>query len=105
MIVDALRQYAQPVLIYIPPHAELRGGSWVVIDPAINPRTMEMYADPRARGGVLEAEGTVSVKLRAREQRALMQRIDPEMRQMTEESRKQGEGAISSTTYIECQTV
>uniref|UniRef100_A0A669EMX1 acetyl-CoA carboxylase n=1 Tax=Oreochromis niloticus TaxID=8128 RepID=A0A669EMX1_ORENI len=44
-IVDGLREYKQPVLVYIPPQAELRGGSWVVIDPTINPRHMEMYAD------------------------------------------------------------
>ena len=39
-IVDGLREYRQPVLIYIPPQAELRGGSWAVIDPTINPRHM-----------------------------------------------------------------
>ncbi|KAG7231155.1 hypothetical protein CRUP_001107, partial [Coryphaenoides rupestris] len=44
-IVDALRRFHQPVLVYIPPHAELRGGSWVVIDPTINPLCMELYAD------------------------------------------------------------
>lgn len=36
-IVDALRVYKQPVFVYIPPHGELRGGAWVVVDPAINP--------------------------------------------------------------------
>ena len=56
-IVDALHNYNQPIIIYIPPFAELRGGSWVVIDPTINPTQMEMYADPDSRGGVLEAEG------------------------------------------------
>jgi hypothetical protein len=49
-IVDGLRQYKQPILIYIPPYAELRGGSWVVIDPLINAEQMEMYADTTARG-------------------------------------------------------
>jgi hypothetical protein len=49
-IVDALHDYDQPIIIYIPPFAELRGGSWVVIDPTINPREMEMYADPNSRG-------------------------------------------------------
>ena len=68
-IVDALRQYSQPILVYLPPHAELRGGSWVVIDPAINEDRMEMYADPTARGGVLEPEGIVSIKLRSKDQR------------------------------------
>lgn len=48
-IVDALRSFHQPVLVYIPPHAELRGGSWVVIDPTINPLCMELYADRESR--------------------------------------------------------
>lgn len=48
-IVDALREFKQPVLVYIPPHAELRGGSWVVIDPTINPLCMELYADRESR--------------------------------------------------------
>ena len=45
MIVDALRAYSQPVFIYLPPHGELRGGAWVVVDPTINLDHMEMYAD------------------------------------------------------------
>ena len=48
-IVDGLREYRQPVLVYIPPYAEVRGGAWVVIDPTINPHFMEMYADPMCR--------------------------------------------------------
>ena len=63
-IVDALREYTQPVMIYIPPNGELRGGAWVVVDPTINERYMEMYADKESRGGVLEAEGTVEIKYR-----------------------------------------
>ena len=35
-IVDALHVYDQPIIIYIPPFAELRGGSWVVVDPKPN---------------------------------------------------------------------
>ena len=42
-IVDALVDYRQPVFVYIPPCAELRGGSWVVVDPTINSDMMEMY--------------------------------------------------------------
>ncbi len=44
MIVDALRDYHQPVFIYLPPYGELRGGAWVVVDPSINSSQMEMYA-------------------------------------------------------------
>ena len=56
MIVDNLRVYTQPVFMYLPPGAELRGGAWVVVDTTINPDAIEMYADPDARGGVLEPE-------------------------------------------------
>ncbi|KAM7017859.1 acetyl-CoA carboxylase isoform 2-T4 [Tautogolabrus adspersus] len=75
-IVDALRCFRQPVLVYIPPHAELRGGSWVVIDPTINPLCMELYADRESRGGVLEAEGTVEIKFRRKDLLKTMRRLD-----------------------------
>ncbi|XP_059192405.1 acetyl-CoA carboxylase isoform X2 [Centropristis striata] len=75
-IVDALRGFHQPVLVYIPPHAELRGGSWVVIDPTINPLCMELYADRESRGGVLEAEGTVEIKFRRKDLLKTMKRLD-----------------------------
>ena len=48
-IVDGLREYRQPILIYIPPYGELRGGAWVVLDPKINLDFMEMYADRDGR--------------------------------------------------------
>uniref|UniRef100_A0A673MAX3 acetyl-CoA carboxylase n=1 Tax=Sinocyclocheilus rhinocerous TaxID=307959 RepID=A0A673MAX3_9TELE len=76
-IVDGLREYSQPVLVYIPPQAELRGGSWVVIDPTINLRHMEMYADKDSRGGVLEPEGTVEIKFRKKDLVKTMRRVDP----------------------------
>ncbi|KNC83894.1 hypothetical protein SARC_03882 [Sphaeroforma arctica JP610] len=75
-IVSALKDFQQPVLIYIPPYGELRGGAWVVVDPAINPDMMEMYCDQDARGGVLEPEGTVSVKFRWGDQLKVMLQND-----------------------------
>ena len=48
-IVDALRKYKNPIIVYIPPFGELRGGSWAVLDPSINSSFMEMYADTDAR--------------------------------------------------------
>ncbi|KAH2851846.1 Acetyl-CoA carboxylase [Aspergillus fumigatus] len=75
-IVDALVKYEQPIFVYIPPFGELRGGSWVVIDPTINPDQMEMYADEEARGGVLEPEGIVNIKYRREKQLDTMARLD-----------------------------
>lgn len=77
-IVDALVKYEQPIFVYIPPFGELRGGSWVVVDPTINPEYMEMYADEDARGGVLEPEGIVNIKYRKDKQLETMARLDPE---------------------------
>lgn len=76
-IVDALVKYEQPIFVYIPPFGELRGGSWVVVDPTINPSYMEMYADEDARGGVLEPEGVVGLKYRRDKQLDTMARLDP----------------------------
>ena len=75
-IVDALVKYEQPIFVYIPPFGELRGGSWVVIDPSINPDQMEMYADEDSRGGVLEPEGLVNIKYRREKQLDTMARLD-----------------------------
>jgi acetyl-CoA carboxylase carboxyltransferase component/biotin carboxyl carrier protein len=76
-IVDALISCKQPVLVYVPPGGELRGGAWVVVDPTINADVMEAYADPTARGGVLEPSGTVAIKFRNKELVALAHRVDP----------------------------
>jgi len=76
-IVDALRTYRQPVIIYIPPNGELRGGAWVVLDATINPRKMEMYCDDTGRGGVLEPTGTVEIKYKDKDVITTMHRLDP----------------------------
>jgi acetyl-CoA carboxylase carboxyltransferase component len=81
-IVDALREYDQPVFIYVPPHGELRGGAWVVVDPTINLRYMEMYADRMSRGGVLEPEGTVEIKYRTKDLIRTIHRLDQICREL-----------------------
>ncbi|XP_055920497.1 acetyl-CoA carboxylase isoform X2 [Eupeodes corollae] len=75
-IVDGLREYKHPVLIYLPPNAELRGGAWAVLDSLINPRYMETYADPEARAGVLEPEGIVEIKYKEKDLVKTIQRLD-----------------------------
>ena len=82
LIVDNLRTYDQPVIMYIPPGCELRGGAWVVIDSQINAERIESYADPTAQGGVLEPEGVVEIKFRAPELRKLMHRLDPVLKNL-----------------------
>lgn len=86
MIVDNLVNFKQPVFVYLPPGAELRGGAWVVIDRTINENgMMEMYADPTSRGGVLEPEGIVSVKYRPDKQRETMIRLDSQYAQLVQD--------------------
>mmetsp|Transcript_9843 Transcript_9843/g.16193 ORF Transcript_9843/g.16193 Transcript_9843/m.16193 type:complete len:2349 (-) Transcript_9843:1208-8254(-) len=81
-IVDFLRVYKQPVMVYLPPGGELRGGAWVVIDSKINPEMVEMYADPEARGGVLEPQGIVEIKFRKRDLLLAMQRLDQKLKDL-----------------------
>ncbi|XP_059157454.1 acetyl-CoA carboxylase-like isoform X2 [Physella acuta] len=83
-IVDAIREYTQPIFVYIPPYGELRGGSWVVVDPLINPDYMEMYADSLSRGGVLEPEGTVEIKFRRKDIEKCIKRLDVETKKLVE---------------------
>ncbi|XP_064627568.1 acetyl-CoA carboxylase-like isoform X4 [Lineus longissimus] len=84
-IVDSLREYTKPVLIYIPPYGELRGGAWAVLDPTINPNHMELYADRNCRGGVLEPQGTVEIKFRVKDLNKVMQRIDSKCIQLSQQ--------------------
>ena len=63
MIVDALTEYRQPVVTYLPPGSELRGGAMVVIGPSINPN-IRLWCDPSARIGVLEPSGAYDVKFK-----------------------------------------
>uniref|UniRef100_A0AAV1VHC7 Acetyl-CoA carboxylase n=1 Tax=Peronospora matthiolae TaxID=2874970 RepID=A0AAV1VHC7_9STRA len=82
-IVDGLVNYEQPVFVYIPPFAELRGGAWAVVDPTINEGVMEMYADPQGRGGVLEPAGLIEIKYRKMQLLQTMHRLDDKLKQLT----------------------
>lgn len=84
-IVDALREYEHPIFIYLPPHSELRGGSWVVVDPTINKDKMSMYADPDSRGGILEPAGIIEIKFRNADQIKAMHRLDTTLQMLDAE--------------------
>jgi acetyl-CoA carboxylase/biotin carboxylase 1 len=83
-IVDGLVNYEQPVFVYIPPFAELRGGAWAVVDPTINEGIMEMYADPAGRGGVLEPAGLIEIKYRKKQLLEAMHRLDDKIIHLTQ---------------------
>ena len=81
LIVDAFVAYEQPIFVLIPPHAEIRGGAWVVLDASINSSVMEMYASSKtSRGGVLEANGVASVKYRVKDLLSTMHRLDSKLK-------------------------
>ena len=42
LIVENLRTYKQPVIVYLPPGSELRGGAWVVVDGQINSQQVSL---------------------------------------------------------------
>ncbi len=85
LIVDAFVAYEQPIFVFIPPHAEIRGGAWVVLDASINANVMEMYATSEsARGGVLEANGTAAVKYRHKDLIKTMNRIDDKLKALNQ---------------------
>merc|ERR1719231_1485314 len=88
MIVDALVDYTQPVSVYLPPQATLRGGAWVVVDSTINSDVMEFYAAEDARGGVLEAAGAASIKFREKDVKLAAHRLDPGLRILDLEASK-----------------
>lgn len=46
------------------------------MDPTINPRFMEMFADNTSRGGILEADAIVEIKFRNKDIVKTMHRID-----------------------------
>jgi acetyl-CoA carboxylase / biotin carboxylase 1 len=81
-IVDALQTYTQPVVVYLPPFGELRGGAWAVLDTKINPTCITMLADADSRGGILEASGAVEIKFRERDLAALLDKCDPRTSQL-----------------------
>ena len=99
LIVDAFVSYKQPVFVYIPPFAEIRGGAWVVLDASINASVMEMYAAKgSARGGVLEANGAASVKYRTKDLLSTMHRLDDQLialdKELAAEGSDEGKAAI-----------
>jgi acetyl-CoA carboxylase carboxyltransferase component len=84
-IVDALQAYTQPIIVYIPPYGELRGGAWAVLDTQINSTCITMLSDVDGRGGVLEPTGIVEIKFRQADIFKLMSRDDSTVRALEAE--------------------
>uniref|UniRef100_A0A0N5B7M0 Acetyl-CoA carboxylase n=1 Tax=Strongyloides papillosus TaxID=174720 RepID=A0A0N5B7M0_STREA len=82
---DALHAYTQPVIVYIPPYGELRGGAWAVVDTNINKNCIKMFADPESRGGVLEPEGICEIKFRDKDLFAFMDKYDFKLKELNQQ--------------------
>ncbi|OCF39572.1 acetyl-CoA carboxylase/biotin carboxylase [Kwoniella heveanensis CBS 569] len=105
-IVDGLSSYKHPVIVYLVPNGELRGGAWVVLDPSINPEMMTMFVDNESRGGVLEPEGIVEVKYRKPKVQATMARLDAEyaeLKKAAENPNATAEEKSAATTKLEAR--
>ncbi len=76
-ILDSLRAFGHPALIYVPPFGQLWGGAWVVVDKNINPNIV-MAADHTAAMGILGSAGAISVPKNERAMEADLLR-DPEL--------------------------
>jgi len=88
MIVDELSKYDLPVVLYMPPYAEIRGGAWVVVDSQINPDHITFLVDEHATGSVLEPSGMESVPLVEREIRKDMRKNDPLLAKLYDERKR-----------------
>uniref|UniRef100_A0A1I7T0B6 acetyl-CoA carboxylase n=1 Tax=Caenorhabditis tropicalis TaxID=1561998 RepID=A0A1I7T0B6_9PELO len=73
-IIDELSQYQQPVIIYIPAGGELRGGAWAVVDSNVNRGFVHVIADESCRGGILEPNAIVGIKIRDAQIGKIMER-------------------------------
>ncbi len=76
MIVEKLSTYDLPVVLYLPPYSEIRGGAWVVIDPQINPDHIIFLADEHATGSIIEPSGMETIPLIKREMYKDMRNTD-----------------------------
>lgn len=103
-IVDALRKYRMPVVIYIPTQGELRGGAWAVLDSQINPGIISMVADKESRGGILEPNAIVGIKFRNEKLVNLQKRSDDGMRkldaELIEETKKNGSDSLEAVRLV-----
>lgn len=73
-IIDELSQYRQPVIVYIPAGGELRGGAWAVVDSNVNRGFVHVIADESCRGGILEPNAVVGIKIRDEHITKIMER-------------------------------
>ena len=103
MIVDAFREYKHPIYIYFPPYGELRGGSWVVVDPTTNEEETTMFSGPEAHGGTLEPAGIVEIKFSVADQLKAMHRIDRQLQLLDAEFSGTDETDTSAQVAIKDQ--
>ncbi|KAI5190386.1 acetyl-CoA carboxylase / biotin carboxylase 1 [Nematocida minor] len=65
-IVRSMEKSQSKMFAYLPPHSELRGGSWVVFDKKIGNR-IKFTAHPTAKGSVIHPDGLSKIKCKQAE--------------------------------------
>ena len=73
-IVNSLTKDGPPVFVYIPPYGTLRGGSYVVLTPTINPKRLRLLVDPRATVGILEPSASSAFLWKKKDHQSLLDR-------------------------------
>lgn len=68
-IIKNLTDFRQKIIVYLPPHGELRGGTYVVFDKKIN-QNIHIIAHPTAGVGIIQPDGLREIKMRNVEDRA-----------------------------------
>lgn len=68
-IIKNLTNFRQKIIVYLPPHGELRGGTYVVFDKKIN-QNIHIIAHPTAGVGIIQPDGLREIKMRNVKDRA-----------------------------------
>ncbi|KAI5160106.1 hypothetical protein NEAUS03_0878 [Nematocida ausubeli] len=71
-IVRSMEDSDSKIFTYLPPKAELRGGSWVVFDKKIGNK-IKSAAHPTAKGSVIHPDGLSKIKCKQEELAAILE--------------------------------
>ncbi|KAM0679388.1 acetyl-coenzyme-A carboxylase [Binucleata daphniae] len=77
LIVEKLAVCRTKVLIYVVPHGEVRGGSWVVFDKKINPN-IKIAAHPYSEIGILQPDALSKLKFTEKEREDIFKKYNTE---------------------------
>ncbi|TBU09865.1 acetyl-CoA carboxylase [Hamiltosporidium magnivora] len=77
-IIRILSKLKSKILVYLPPNAELRGGTWVIFDKKLN-ANIRICAHPKTEVGILEPDGLSAIKFKEEERIKVLERSGMEI--------------------------